>query len=68
MLGMTEYELTHEIDSACFGIAPLTMNIKDQPTLDPSDILQKLAMGVAQAIEKNNRKIENQLRANGIQI
>jgi hypothetical protein len=68
MLGMTESEIIHEIDHGCFGIAPLTINIKDQLNLEPDDILKKLAKGVAQAIEKNNRKITNQLRALNLQI
>ncbi len=68
MLGLTESQLFSKIDSGCFGIAHLSTNIKNQQALNPDDILQKLATGVAKAIEANNMAIENQLRSHGIKV
>jgi hypothetical protein len=65
MLGLNESEIFREIDTGCFGIADISMNIPPQSSLSPSDILVKLATGVAKAIEANNRAIEIQLRSQG---
>jgi hypothetical protein len=61
MLGLDESEIFREIDTGCFGIANISMNIPPQSSLSPSDILAKLATGVAKAIESNNKAIEIQL-------
>ena len=66
MLGMSESDLKSAIDHGAFGIAPIMMNISDQKSLQPKDILKKLANGVAEAIAKNNAKIEADLRSHGI--
>ena len=63
MLGLDESAIFREIDTGCLGIANITMNIPPQSSLSPSDILAKLATGVAKAIEANNREIESQLRS-----
>ena len=63
MLGLSESEIFREIDSGCFGIGHINMNIPNQSSLTPNDILAKLATGVAKAIEANNRAIERQLRS-----
>jgi hypothetical protein len=63
MLGLDESALFREIDTGCFGIANISMNIPPQSSLSPSDILTKLATGIAKAIEANNREIESQLRS-----
>ena len=68
MLGLSESKVFNEIDSGCFGIAHLSLNIKDQPALEPDDILRKIATGVAKAIIANNKAIENKLRASGLSI
>ena len=68
MLGKSETQIFHDIDSGCFGISYLSANLKKQNNLDPEDILTKLASGVAKAIEQNNRVIESQLRDAGIDI
>ena len=65
MLGLNERQIFHEIDRGCFGIAHINMNIPNQSSLSPNDILAKLATGVAKAIEANNRAIEAQLRSHG---
>jgi len=67
MLGLTESQLFSEIDSGTFGISHLSLNIRDQQTLQPNDILRKLATGVAKAIESNNRAIERELHNRGIE-
>ena len=63
MLGLSESQIFSEIDRGCFGIAHLGLNIPDQSSLSPNDMLKKLATGVAKAIEANNRAIERQLRS-----
>lgn len=68
MLGMDESSIFHEIDRGCFGIAQLSTEIKDQPALQPNDILQRIATGVAKAIAANNAAIERQLRQAGLSI
>jgi hypothetical protein len=68
MLGKSESQIFHDIDSGCFGISNLSSNIKSQNNLEPDDILIKLASGVAKAIEQNNKVIESQLREAGIKI
>jgi hypothetical protein len=61
MLGLDESQIFREIDIGCLGICNIGMNIPPQSSLSPSDILAKLATGVAKAIEANNREIETQL-------
>ncbi len=68
MLGKSESQIFHDIDSGCFGISHLASNLRKQNNLDPDDMLAKLATGVAKAIEQNNRLIESQLRDAGIDI
>ena len=66
MLGMSESDLKSAMDHGAFGIAPVMLNIGDQESLQPNDILKKLVRGVAEAIAKNNAKIEADLRSYGI--
>jgi hypothetical protein len=65
MLGLSESEIFGEIDRGSFGIPNISLSIPNQSSLTPSDILVKLATGVAKAIEANNRAIESQLRSQG---
>jgi hypothetical protein len=66
MLGMSESDLKRAIDHGAFGISPIMLNIPDQESLQPNDILKKLANGVVEAIAKNNEKIEANLRSRGV--
>lgn len=61
MIGLSESEIFREIERGCFGIGRLSINIPNQSSLSPDDILAKLATGVAKAIEANNRAIERNL-------
>jgi len=63
MLGMTEVELIQEIEREFqFDHALRNKYINDQPSLSPSNAILRLATSIAKAIEKNNQKIEAQLR------
>ena len=66
MLGMSESDLKRAIDHGAFGVAPVMLNIKDQESLQPNDILKKLVRGIVEAIAKNNAKIEADLYSHGI--
>jgi hypothetical protein len=70
MLGLNGIQLFQKIDSGAFGGGYLAanININNQKALQPNDILQKLATGVAKAIEANNQAIERQLRNAGIEL
>lgn len=68
MLGMHESDIFREINRKCFDIPKQAEHIKDQPALNPDDILRRIATGVAKAIAVNNKAIENQLRAAGLSI
>jgi hypothetical protein len=65
MLGLDESEIFREIDAGCFGTTHVSKNIPPQYSLIPRDILERIATGVAKAIEANNRAIEIQLRFHG---
>jgi len=68
MLGMSESDIYREIDRGCFGVAYLGLEIGDQESLQPKDMLPKLATGVGKAIAANNVAIGKQLRRASIQV
>ena len=49
MLGLSESEIFHEIDKECFGIAHASKNIPPQYSLNPRDILERLATGYCES-------------------
>jgi hypothetical protein len=65
MVGLGGSEIFREIDTECFEIAQASKNIPPQYSLNPRDILERLATGIAKAIEANNRAIEIQSRSQG---
>ena len=61
MIGLSEHDLYHLIGTGgVFSGVPLT-SIPDQNDLFPSDVLRRLAAGIAKAIIENNKEIERQL-------
>lgn len=68
MLGLTESQLFQKIDHGASSSGHWGSYIKKQESLEPDDMLRRLATGVAKAIEANNIAIENQLRSAGIKL
>jgi len=62
MLGLSEAELFSIIDNVAGSAHATTDNLKRQSSVEPRDILARLAAGVAKAIEANNKAIEEQLK------
>ena len=68
MIGLSEKKLIKEIESGYVGIGHFSTAIRRQESLDPTDTLNKLVAGVVQAIEANNKAIEQQLKQLGINV